>query len=222
MTAPLTVQELRSTLWGAANILRGSAVDRTDWKGYILPLLFLKRISDVWGEETAEATELYGDAEPGHFEEVHRFQIPEGCHWRQIRETPANIAHARAVATKCNIRHRRIVSCVVFLSPTRRLGRPRSHLSRVPPTYRRFPCDRARNIRDNIRHKRVGPISTASVNRYESYSYDDIGLSSIADDPSPRPPSLESSTGTHAAPPRSGASWGVGSAARRPAIFRAR
>ena len=88
MTAPLTVQELRSTLWGAANILRGSAVDRTDWKGYILPLLFLKRISDVWGEETAEATELYGDAEPGHFEEVHRFQIPEGCHWRQIRETP--------------------------------------------------------------------------------------------------------------------------------------
>jgi type I restriction enzyme M protein len=38
---------LRSKLWEAANILRGSAVDRTDWKGYILPLLFFKRISDT-------------------------------------------------------------------------------------------------------------------------------------------------------------------------------
>ena len=49
----LSLQSLKSTLWDAANILRGSAVDRTDWKGYILPLLFFKRISDVWDEETA-------------------------------------------------------------------------------------------------------------------------------------------------------------------------
>ena len=47
------LQQLRSSLWEAANILRGSAVDRTDWKGYILPLLFFKRISDVWDEEHA-------------------------------------------------------------------------------------------------------------------------------------------------------------------------
>ena len=47
--------EFRSALWDAANTLRGSAVDRTDWKGYILPLLFFKRISDVWDEESAEA-----------------------------------------------------------------------------------------------------------------------------------------------------------------------
>jgi type I restriction enzyme M protein len=38
----LNNQNLKSTLWQAANILRGSAVDRTDWKGYILPLLFFK------------------------------------------------------------------------------------------------------------------------------------------------------------------------------------
>jgi type I restriction enzyme M protein len=55
--------ELKSALWDAANTLRGSAVDRTDWKGYILPLLFFKRISDVWDEETAEAQQLYGDAD---------------------------------------------------------------------------------------------------------------------------------------------------------------
>jgi len=38
---------LRFALWDAANTPCGSAVDRTDWKGYILPLLFFKRISDV-------------------------------------------------------------------------------------------------------------------------------------------------------------------------------
>ena len=52
---PNTLQELKSHLWDAANTLRGSAVDRTDWKGYILPLLFFKRICDVWDEEAAEA-----------------------------------------------------------------------------------------------------------------------------------------------------------------------
>jgi type I restriction-modification system DNA methylase subunit len=66
--------DLKSTLWDAANTLRGSAVDRTDWKGYILPLLFFKRISDCWDEETAEAAELYGDADPSHFEEIPRGQ----------------------------------------------------------------------------------------------------------------------------------------------------
>ena len=57
----LTAQELQSHLWEAANILRGSAVDRTDWKGYILPLLFFKRICDVWDEETSEVADIYGD-----------------------------------------------------------------------------------------------------------------------------------------------------------------
>jgi len=64
--------QLKSTLWEAANALRGSAVDRTNWKSYILPLLFFKRISDCWDEETAEAAELYGDVDPGYFDEIVR------------------------------------------------------------------------------------------------------------------------------------------------------
>ena len=87
----LTARELQSHLWEAANILRGSAVDRTDWKGYILPLLFFKRICDVWDEETSEAVDIYGDVDTSQFPEVHRFQVPEGCHWRDIRETAANV-----------------------------------------------------------------------------------------------------------------------------------
>ncbi len=70
----LTPEELRSTLWDAANTLRGSAVDRTAWNGYILPLLFFKRICDVWDEETAGAAETFGDAEPAVYPEVHRFK----------------------------------------------------------------------------------------------------------------------------------------------------
>lgn len=85
---------LKSSLWAAANTLRGSAVDRTDWKAYILPLLFFKRISDVWDEELVEARELFGDEDPSQFPEVHRFVVPSGCHWVDVRSTSANVGAA--------------------------------------------------------------------------------------------------------------------------------
>ena len=96
----LTLQELKSHLWNCAEILRGSAVDRTDWKAYILPLLFFKRICDVWDEETAEAVKLFGDVDPVDFPEVHRFTVPTDCHWRDIREIPANIGAALSRAMR--------------------------------------------------------------------------------------------------------------------------
>ncbi len=96
----LTLKDLKSELWRCAEILRGSAVDRTDWKGYILPLLFFKRISDVWDEEAAEAREIYGDIDLFDFPELHRFTLPDGCHWRDVRETPANVGAALARAMR--------------------------------------------------------------------------------------------------------------------------
>jgi type I restriction enzyme M protein len=98
--AHMTLQELKSHLWNCAEVLRGSAVDRTDWKAYILPLLFFKRICDVWDEETSEAAELFGDADPVEFPEVHRFSVPAGCHWRDVRETPSNIGAALSRAMR--------------------------------------------------------------------------------------------------------------------------
>jgi type I restriction enzyme M protein len=83
----VNIAQLESHLWEAANILRGSPVDRTDWKSYILPLLFFKRICDVWDEEFQEAVETYG----ADFVDEHRFQVPDGCHWNNVRETPANV-----------------------------------------------------------------------------------------------------------------------------------
>ena len=93
-------QDLKSHLWDCAEILRGSAVDRTDWKAYILPLLFFKRICDVWDEEAAEATLVYGDVDAVDFPEVHRFRVPAGCHWKDIRETPANVGAALSRAMR--------------------------------------------------------------------------------------------------------------------------
>lgn len=94
------LSNLKSSLWECAEVLRGSAVDRTDWKAYILPLLFFKRLSDVWDEERAEAIELYGDVEPVDFPEVHRFSIPEGCHWNDVRETSTNVGTALSRAMR--------------------------------------------------------------------------------------------------------------------------
>jgi len=87
LPAPTTLAELESHLWEAANILRGSPVDRTDWKSYILPLLFFKRICDVWDEEHEAMLAEYGS----DFADEHRFQVPENCHWRDVRETPTNV-----------------------------------------------------------------------------------------------------------------------------------
>lgn len=97
---PLTLSALESHLWEAANILRGSPLGRTDWMSYILPLLFFKRICDVWDEETAAARQLYGDSEFEDFPEAHRFQVPDGCHWSDVRSKAANVGTALQTALR--------------------------------------------------------------------------------------------------------------------------
>jgi type I restriction enzyme M protein len=93
---PLTLPQLESHLWEAANILRGSPVDRTDWKSYILPLLFFKRICDQWDEENAAMLAEYGE----DFADQHRFQLPEGAHWNDVRATPKNVGTALSNAMR--------------------------------------------------------------------------------------------------------------------------
>ena len=39
----------------------------------------------MFDEEAAEVTKLYGDVDPVDFPEMHRFHVPEGCHWRDVR-----------------------------------------------------------------------------------------------------------------------------------------
>jgi len=88
------VSDLANHLWESANILRGP-VDAADFKTYIFPLLFFKRISDVYDEEYSAALgESGGDKQYAQFPEHHRFQIPEGCHWEDVRAATSNVGQA--------------------------------------------------------------------------------------------------------------------------------
>ena len=87
----ITLSQLESHLWEAANILRGP-VDAADFKSYVFPLLFFKRISDVHDDEhSAALAEFAGDEEAALFPENYRFQVPANCHWRDVRQVTTNV-----------------------------------------------------------------------------------------------------------------------------------
>lgn len=89
----ITQRELESYLWGAAVLLRG-LIDAGDYKQFIFPLVFLKRISDVYDEEHAVGLAAYGDESLADLPENHRFAIPDGAHWADIREVPVDVGAA--------------------------------------------------------------------------------------------------------------------------------
>ena len=90
----IELSKLESHLWEAANILRGP-VDAADFKTYIFPLLFFKRISDAYDEETEAAlAESGGDIDFAQLPEFHRFIIPRGCHWEDVRNRTSDIGQA--------------------------------------------------------------------------------------------------------------------------------
>ena len=86
-----TSKELFNHLFEACNILRGP-INQDEYKSYVTPILFFKRISDVYDEETEAALkESGGDAEFAAFDENHSFIIPDGCHWNDVRNTSFNV-----------------------------------------------------------------------------------------------------------------------------------
>ena len=90
----LTSSQLEQYLSKAAWILKGP-VDASDFKAYIFPLLFFKRISDVYDEEFHTALEESGgDRDYASMPEMHRFEIPKGYHWNNIREKTTNVGQA--------------------------------------------------------------------------------------------------------------------------------
>lgn len=85
----IKTQDLEKYLWGAATLLRG-VIDAGDYKQYIFPILFYKRICDVYDEESERAIKEVG----GDFAENHRFQVPEGAHWQDVRQVTVNVGQA--------------------------------------------------------------------------------------------------------------------------------
>ena len=89
-----SVSELFNYLFEACNILRGP-ISQDNFKEYITPILYYKRISDVYDEETEAALEESGgDKEYAALPEQHRFVIPEGCSWSEVRERTENLGAA--------------------------------------------------------------------------------------------------------------------------------
>ena len=94
MNKRISLEELKSYLWSSAVLLR-THIDASEYKQYIFPLLFFKRLCDVYDEETQLAIEQYGeDVSAFEEDEIHSFIIPQGYHWRDVREVSENVGVA--------------------------------------------------------------------------------------------------------------------------------
>lgn len=102
----ISLEELESYLWSSAVLLR-THIDAGAYKQYIFPLLFFKRICDVYDEECEQILKEYGDKEALEWEENHRFIVPKGSHWQDVRSVSSNvgvaIVHALQAIEKANI-----------------------------------------------------------------------------------------------------------------------
>ncbi len=93
----VSLQELERHLWEAAHIITGP-IDASDYKTYIFPVLFFKRVCDVYDEEYAEAMETFSDEVMANAPEQHRMQVPDGCHWRDVIETTTDVGKSLKAA----------------------------------------------------------------------------------------------------------------------------
>ena len=96
MSSKITIDELEKYLWGSAVLLR-THVDAGAYKQYIFPLLFFKRLSDVYDEESEKVKTKYGE-EALEWDESHQFKIPDGAHWSDIRNVSQDVGKAIAEA----------------------------------------------------------------------------------------------------------------------------
>jgi type I restriction enzyme M protein len=94
MANRISLEELESYLWNSAVLLRTN-IDAGSYKQYIFPLLFFKRICDVYDEECEQILKDYdGDEEAIEWEENHVFNVPKGYHWKDVRSVSENVGVA--------------------------------------------------------------------------------------------------------------------------------
>lgn len=90
MAERLTTAELDAYLYKSADILRDT-ISGAEYQSYIFPLLFLKRISDVYEEEYKKALERFGGNEKMVSLYKFSFTIPDDCRWSSLRSTTVDI-----------------------------------------------------------------------------------------------------------------------------------
>ena len=96
----ITQSQLEQYLSKAAWILKGP-VDASDFTVYIFPLLFFKRISDVYDEKYQKALlDSDGDEEYASLPEFQSFAVPNNSHWKDVRSKTTNIGTAIQTALR--------------------------------------------------------------------------------------------------------------------------
>lgn len=96
----ISIQELEKYLWDGAVILRGK-MGAGSYKNYLFPLIFYKRICDVYDEEyKAAMEESDNDEEYALMRDNHRFVIPPEAHWNVVRNTSVDVGRAISKALK--------------------------------------------------------------------------------------------------------------------------
>lgn len=87
MTEKISQQEINSVAWAACDTFRG-VVDPAQYKDYILVMLFLKYISDVWQDHYETYREQFGDDEERIRRRLdrERFVLPKGASFYDLYE----------------------------------------------------------------------------------------------------------------------------------------
>src|SRR6266540_3627552 len=118
----LNINGLETWLWDAACSIRG-AVDAPKFKDYILPLIFVKRLSDVFDDEIDRLTKKFGDRDTAlelvaDDHSLVRFYIPPEASWSEVRKLTTNVGQRlteviRAI-TKANPSLQGVIDIVDF------------------------------------------------------------------------------------------------------------
>lgn len=105
---PLTQQQLETSLWNAANALRGP-VDPADFKNYVFPVLFWKWLSDTHDYNHELAVDEWGDDLTDEIEaDFHPFVIPPDEHWKVV---------ARSTQARKGLRVRKAMDTIAQANP---------------------------------------------------------------------------------------------------------
>ena len=86
----LSLGELDNHLFECADIIRNT-VDKTDYKDYILPLVFYKTISDTYQDQYEQRLEEYSDEEIAKRPAFYDFVVPEEYMWDELRSRSTNV-----------------------------------------------------------------------------------------------------------------------------------